>query len=462
MKIIHHERKRLASHFSIERLFAEIRRSMPADCEVTSCPAPEASAGVIPRIRNVRHAARKRADVHHIVGDSHYLAFGLPPDKTVLTIHDCGALNRLKGVKRALLKYFWFTGPMRRAAVVTTISQASKDELRKWVGHLADKVVVVPDCVFEEFAYDPKPFNDERPVVLQVGTKWNKNVERVMEAVRGTRCRLEIVGTLGRDQETKGLKDQRTKGLRDDWTKGLSNQETEQSGYRGGHEPMDKGAKGPKDEKARGEETGDRGRGTRGDRHTADGIQHEGREKAQEGEGAGGSGGSVGRCCGASEETRHEEESAYASAAAKDYGVTRAEDDLRLINLKLKTTAGLPVVCELGRLTDEELVQAYRRCDMVVFASLYEGFGLPILEAQAMGRPVITSNFGAMREAAGGGALLVDPYSVEAIREAVLRITREPALREDLIAKGRENAERFRAEAVAARYGELYRNLATD
>jgi glycosyltransferase involved in cell wall biosynthesis len=98
---------------------------------------------------------------------------------------------------------------------------------------------------------------------------------------------------------------------------------------------------------------------------------------------------------------------------------------------------------------------------MVVFASLYEGFGLPILEAQAMGRPVITSNFGAMREAAGDGALLVDPYSVEAIREAVLRIKREPALREDLIAKGRENAERFRAEAVAARYAELYRNLAT-
>jgi len=76
-------------------------------------------------------------------------------------------------------------------------------------------------------------------------------------------------------------------------------------------------------------------------------------------------------------------------------------------------------VRELGRLTDAELVEAYRRCDMVVFASLYEGFGLPILEAQAMGRPVITSNFGAMREAAGDGALLVDPYSVESIRDAV-------------------------------------------
>ena len=58
--------------------------------------------------------------------------------------------------------------------------------------------------------------------------------------------------------------------------------------------------------------------------------------------------------------------------------------------------------------------------------------------------------------------MLVDPYSVEAIREAVLRVKNEPGLREELIAKGRENAERFRAEAVAARYGELYRGLATD
>jgi len=113
----------------------------------------------------------------------------------------------------------------------------------------------------------------------------------------------------------------------------------------------------------------------------------------------------------------------------------------------------------LGRLTDEELVAAYQRCDMVVFASLYEGFGLPILEAQAIGRPVITSNFGAMREAAGDGALFVDPYSVDEIRAAILRIKNEPALREELVCKGRENVERFRAPVVAARYAELYRQI---
>jgi len=370
LKVIHHERKRLASHFSIERLFAEIRRHMPAHCEVTSCPAPEASAGILPRWRNVRHAARHQADVHHIVGDSHYLAFGLPPERTVLTIHDCGALNRLSGLKRALLKYFWFTGPMRRAAVVTTISQASKDELRKWVGPLADKVLVVPDCVFGDFAYDPKPFHEECPVVLQVGTKWNKNLERVMEALAGTGCRLQVVGELSEEQKASCRNfSHRLRGLSTDRVRAAS-----PTGLTGEcSSPGTPGFRGESSDK---------------------------REAEQE-------------------------------------------------------------VFELGRLTDSELVEAYRRCDMVVFASLYEGFGLPILEAQAMGRPVITSNFGAMREAAGDGALLVDPYSVEAIRGAVLRIKNEPALREELVRKGRENVNRFRPEAVAMKYAEIYRKLAT-
>jgi alpha-1,3-rhamnosyl/mannosyltransferase len=58
--------------------------------------------------------------------------------------------------------------------------------------------------------------------------------------------------------------------------------------------------------------------------------------------------------------------------------------------------------------------------------------------------------------------LLVDPYSVEAIREAVLRVKREPALREDLIAKGLRNAANCSADAVAMKYAQIYRNLATD
>jgi glycosyltransferase involved in cell wall biosynthesis len=412
MKILYHERKRLESHFSIERLFAEIRRHMPVDCEVRSCPAPEASAGILLRWRNVRHAARQKADVHHIVGDSHYLAFGLPREKTVLTIHDCGALNRLTGWRRALLKYFWFTGPMRRAAVVTTISKASKDELRKWVGALADKVLVVPDCVFEEFAYDPKPFNEQCPVVLQVGTKWNKNVERVVEAVQGTGCRLEIVGKLeraGHGDFSHGWKKIDADRVRLAAPIGLKG------------ECACPGTPGARN-------------ASLGKRVTEQGVHSRVCETAE------------------GKLTRMTED----AFRAGDTGPKSSSFGMA------KNTSESPGVRELGRLTDQELVEAYRRCDMVVFASLYEGFGLPILEAQAMGRPVITSNFGAMREAAGAGALLVDPHSVEEIRAAILRIKHEPGLREDLVRKGRENAERFRADAIALEYAQIYRGLATD
>lgn len=326
LKVFHHERKRLESHFSIERLFAEIRRHMPEDCKVATCHAPEPSRGVLPRIRNVRNASRQHADVHHIVGDSHYLAFGLPASRTVLTIHDCAALNRLKGPSRALLKYFWFTGPMRRAKVVTAISQASKDELRQWVGPLADKVTVVPDCVFEDFAYAPKRFDNNRPVVLQIGTKPNKNFERVAKAVAGAGCQLQVVGDLEPEQRS------------------------------------------------------------------------------------------------------------------------------------LCASLGLPY-CALGVVSDEALVQAFRRCDMVVFASLYEGFGLPVLEGQATGRPVITSNLSSLPEAAGEGALLVDPYSVEDIRQAILRVANDANLRAGLVERGLQNVARFRPDAVAARYASLYREV---
>jgi glycosyltransferase involved in cell wall biosynthesis len=92
----------------------------------------------------------------------------------------------------------------------------------------------------------------------------------------------------------------------------------------------------------------------------------------------------------------------------------------------------------------------------VVFASLYEGFGLPIIEAQAIGRPVITSNYGAMAEAAGTGAILLNPADSSSIRAAILRLIADPDLRSDLIAKGFENVLKYRPEAVARAYAAIY------
>jgi glycosyltransferase involved in cell wall biosynthesis len=103
-----------------------------------------------------------------------------------------------------------------------------------------------------------------------------------------------------------------------------------------------------------------------------------------------------------------------------------------------------------GFVGDDELGHLVRGAMAFVYPSLYEGFGLPVLEAMAQGIPVLTSNVGATREVADGAALLVDPASPSSIREGLLRLLKDEVLRRQLSQLGLERAATFAWERTAA------------
>lgn len=127
-----------------------------------------------------------------------------------------------------------------------------------------------------------------------------------------------------------------------------------------------------------------------------------------------------------------------------------SEDDLKMLqenNIDYSSCANI---------SDEELLKEYNKCDIVNFPSLYEGFGMPIIEGQAIGRVVVTSNLSPMKDVAGGGAVLVDPNDIQSLRQGYFEAINHG---ECYIDKGLENVKRFSVETIARQYFYLLKSL---
>lgn len=326
IKVTYFFRKPQPQYHSIERVFGIIAHQLEGRAEICRYHMKSGEKGFFSRITALFEARREKNSINHITGDISYVALGLPRKGLVVTFHDLESLERSNRIKFIFLKWLWVVIPARKAQKITVISEHTKNKVVQWSAVHPSKIHVIPNPLPGGFDFHPKAFNTKKPVILAMGTKQNKNLEGVIQAVSQINCHLMIAGKLSARQE----------------------------------------------------------------------------------------------------------------ALLKEHAVEYEN---------------------LQGASDAKIIEAYQKCDLLCFPSFFEGFGMPIIEAQSVGRPVITSNQGAMKEIAGEGAALVNPNRPQEIREAIERVIKESDYRNRLIELGRENAKRFAPEKVVAQYERMYSEL---
>ncbi len=315
-------------NFSIETYFKLVRENLNDPFVPVYREMPFLNNGFFKRLGNAIYCLFNQADINHITGDIHYVAAFLRKKKTTLTVHDCGIMHQVTGLKYKVFKWLWYTIPNNHTIKFTAVSQATKEDVIKFTDCNESKVKVIYVSINAAFTKQPKTFNAREPRILQLGTAFNKNIERLVQALKDIPCKLVIVGK-----------------VQDNIIASLNN----------------------------------------------NGINYE------------------------------------------------------IID---------------RRLTDEEIIVEYHKCDILSFISTLEGFGIPIVEANAVGRVVITGNVTSMPEVADNAAHLVDPFSVDEMKKGFIKIINDEEYRNKLIENGYSNCKRFSIETITAEYMSLYSEIA--
>jgi glycosyltransferase involved in cell wall biosynthesis len=116
----------------------------------------------------------------------------------------------------------------------------------------------------------------------------------------------------------------------------------------------------------------------------------------------------------------------------------------------------------INNLDDDDLRKEYYNCDIVLFPSFYEGFGMPVIEAFSAGKPVITSSISPMTDIAMDAAVYVNPHSISSIRRAVQILISNSVLRYEMISKGIEVVKKYHVELILDEYQSLWNNVSEE
>jgi glycosyltransferase involved in cell wall biosynthesis len=188
--------------FSIQRVFKTITDEIGKTQQFEEFCMPSKSSMPWDILRNSLYTLKNKnkKGINHITGHIHDVVLGLLGCKTVLTVHDLVFIDNVRNpIKRFYKWLFWLYLPIKLSNKVVCISKHTRNKI---LNHIkTDKLTVIYNPIDPIFEYIPKAFNKEKPIILHIGTGWNKNLKRVVESLVEIPCHLRIVGDLSIEQK---------------------------------------------------------------------------------------------------------------------------------------------------------------------------------------------------------------------------------------------------------------------